>query len=232
MGRCHSPVSHFGQIILVVLIGLAFPTSAKEAPQPTLESVMASLARSGGVEARFRESRQLTILSEPIESAGMLYFAPPDSLARHVEEPGESRIIVRADRVSFQDETGTQTLELGSSEVARAMVGNVMVLMRGDLDALRKDYEIRFDVADGLWNLDLEPRDRIVKQMIERLRVTGSEGQLIRMETVETSGDITRTEFLDVKVGFDYSDSSRDEIFYVRDGGTKGTSVASDRPAR
>ena len=131
-------------------VGLPTPAGSEEERDPTLESVMEALARSGGVEARFRESRRLTILSKPIESSGMLYFSPPDWLARHVTEPSVAKVIVRDDRVFFQDETGIQTLELGSSELARAMVGNVIFLMRGDLGALRSQYEVDFSTSRGL----------------------------------------------------------------------------------
>ena len=177
---------------------------------------MHALSQSGGVEARFRESRQLTILREPIESTGMLYFAPPDWLARHVTQPGVAKVIVRENRVAFQDESGTQTLDLGSSEVARAMVGNVMVLMRGDLTSLRSQYDVDFGVDDDLWSLELEPRDRVVLQLIERLRVVGRHNELVRMESIETSGDITTTEFVDVKTGIEFSPERIREIFSIQ----------------
>jgi outer membrane lipoprotein-sorting protein len=182
-------------------------------PAPTLEEVMRWLAGSGGVEARFHESRQIAILSEPIESAGMLYFAPPDWLARHVTEPAESRLVVRGGRVMFRDETGTQTLELGSSEVARALVGNTTLLMRGDLEALLAQYKMKFRVEGERWTLDLEPRSRVVRSIMQRLRVQGRGGELIRMESTETSGDITLTTFSEVKLGVDFSAEALAEIF-------------------
>ncbi len=176
---------------------------------------MQRLAQNGGVEARFHESRQIAILSEPIESAGMLYFAPPDWLARHVTEPGESRVVVRDDRVTFRDETGQQTLELGSSEVARALVGHTTLLMRGDLEALIAQYEVNFGVEGDLWTLDLEPRSRVVRRIMQRLRVQGRGGELVRMESTETSGDITLTTFSEVKLGVDFSPEARAAIFAV-----------------
>jgi outer membrane lipoprotein-sorting protein len=209
----------FAFVAIALVAFPAFPSSeegkARPDMDPTLESVMTALSESGGVEARFRESRELAILNEPIVSSGKLYFSPPDWLARHVTEPGEARVIVRDDRVTFQDETGIQVLELGSSEVARAMVGNVSVLMRGDLETLRRQYEVAFTSKGDLWTLDLEPRDRIVRQLIERLRVDGRGNELVRMESIETSGDITRTEFLEVEVAVDFSPEARAAIFEV-----------------
>jgi outer membrane lipoprotein-sorting protein len=201
---------------LFVSFGLASTETNPEGQRaPTVEEVMQRLAQSGGVAARFHESRQIAILREPIESAGMLYFAPPNWLARHVTEPGESRVVVRDDRVTFRDETGTQTLELGSSEVARALVGNTRLLMRGDLEALMVQYHVKFRVEGDLWTLDLEPRSRIVRRIMQRLRVQGRGGELVLMESTETSGDITLTTFSDVKLGVDFSPEARAEIFAV-----------------
>jgi len=190
---------------------VASPTASIQ----SLESLMTLLSTSGGVDAHFRELRQLSILNQPIESRGKLYFAPPDWLARHVTEPGEARIVVRDDRVSFRDETGVQVLELGSSEVARAMVGNVSVLLRGDLEALEKGYEVEFHAEEDRWTLDLVPRNRVVRGLIERLRVDGRANELVRMESTETSGDVTVTEFSQVKVGVDFSPEARAEIFSI-----------------
>jgi outer membrane lipoprotein-sorting protein len=220
-----SPRAHI-LIALLVSLGLASLVESRAKAEdsagpgathtPTLEEVMQRLAESGGVEARFHESRRLTILSEPIESTGMLHFAPPDWLVRHVLEPGESKVVVRDDRVSFRDETGVQTLELRSSEVARAIVGNSMVLMRGDLEELNAQYEVVFRVEGDLWELDLVPRGQVVRRLIERLRVQGRGDKLVSIESRETSGDITLTTFSAVKVGVEFSPEARAEIFSIR----------------
>lgn len=181
----------------------------------TVEGVMRRLAQNGGVEARFHESRQIAILEDPITSTGMLYFAPPDWLARHVTAPGQSRVVVRDDRVMFRDETGVQTLELGSSEVARALVGNTMMLMRGDHEALVAQFETSLHVDGESWTLDLTPRSRVVREIISRIRVQGRGGELVLMESMEPNGDLTRTTFSEVKLGVEFSAGSRAEIFSV-----------------
>jgi outer membrane lipoprotein-sorting protein len=201
---------------------------AANAPaKPTLESIMREFAASGGIEARFHESRQLSILNDPIESAGTLYFAPPDQLARLVSEPGKTKLVVSDSTVTFQDETGVQTFALDSSEVARALLGNTTVLLRGDIELLRSQYEVEFhvDVADGvdvadrkkdeIWTLDLVPRDPVVRKILKRLRVQGKGGKLVRMESIETSGDVTVTTFSEVKVGVEFSPEAHAEIFSI-----------------
>jgi hypothetical protein len=58
---------------------------------------MAALAGAGGVRARYVESRHISLLREPLEEEGMLYFDPPDRLARHAERPIPGSVMVRGD---------------------------------------------------------------------------------------------------------------------------------------
>ena len=140
-------------------------------PDPAeLEGLMELLAGAGGVRARFHESRHISILNDPIQSGGVLYFAPPDRLARHTTQPGRASVIVDADRVSIRDETGHRTFDLDASVVVRSLVSNLVVLLRGDLKALNAEYTVEFEAADGSWTLDLEPRSRALRSIVERVR--------------------------------------------------------------
>ena len=183
-------------------------------PAPTgLEELMELFAGSGGVRARFRESRHLSILVDPIETDGVLYFAPPDRIARHTTRPERSSVIGDAGRLSFGDETGHRTFDLNSSEVAQALVGNLMVVLRGDLKSLRALYSIDFEVEDGHWTLDLEPRSRALRGIIERVRFTGRGRELHAMETRGSNGDRTIATFSDIETGLDWETSELERIF-------------------
>lgn len=212
-----------GRFLIFSLLCLLFTAVAparsqddKAAPdEKTLEEVMHWLAQSCDVEAHFFESQQIAILKEPIETSGMLYFAPPDLLARHVTEPGNSSVVVRGDHVQFRDETGVATLELGSSEVARALVGNTTLLMRGDLEALRSQYEVSFRTSGDSWTLQLEPKNRMLRKIMERLVVHGRGGKLVSIEAQQSGGDRTLTTFSNVRLHAAFDAEARDRIFSV-----------------
>jgi len=180
-----------------------------------LEALMQRFAASGGVRARFRESRQLSILTDPIETTGTLYFAPPDRLARHTTWPGRSSIVIETDRVLLADETGRRVFDLNTSEVARALVGNLIIVFRGDLEALRARYSISFDSNAERWTLDLEPRARALRSVIERIRFVGHGRDLTAMETRESNGDRTLMELSEIEVGLSWGQRDLDRIFSV-----------------
>jgi len=191
----------------------SFASDASDPAPADLEALMELLAGSGGVRARFQESRHLSILTDPIETAGVLYFAPPDRLARHTTRPGRSSVVVDAGRVSFGDETGRRAFDVNASEVARTLVSNLMVVLRGDLESLRAQYSVGFEVGDGNWTLDLEPRSRALRGIIRRIRFTGRGRELDAMETRESNQDRTITTFSDIETGLVWETPELERIF-------------------
>jgi outer membrane lipoprotein-sorting protein len=183
-------------------------------PAPTeLVALMERFAGSGGVRTRFRESRHLAILTDPIETTGMLYFAPPDRLARHATWPGRSSVVVEAGRISLGDETGQRVFDFNTSEVARALVGNLMIVFRGDLESLKARYSISFDSDGENWTLDLEPRSRALRGIIDSIHFTGRSRELSAMETRESNGDRTIMRFSEIEIGLSWEQGDLDRIF-------------------
>ena len=174
---------------------------------------MERLASNGIVSADFEETRHISLLRDAIETAGVLYFAPPDRLARHTTRPGDSRVVVHGTRVAFRDETGTRRVDLASSHVARSLTSNLMVLLRGDLPSLRERYEIAFSSDGESWRLDLEPRHKDVRLIIEGIRFSGTGSELEMMETRETNGDKSVANFTRVETQLELSRDEFDRIF-------------------
>lgn len=204
-----------GWVFLPFLAGISLanePAPTRPLSAHTLEEIMEIFSESQGVRARFKEERQLSILTNPIRTEGELFFSPPNRLARHTRLPGQSSLIVDGDRLTLRDETGEQIVSLESSHVARGLVDNFALLLRGDLPALRKMYDVTFysrkspDSPDpGGWVIELEPRDATTRALVERIRITGRSGILSSMDTLETNGDRTVIRFSDVQAGLTFN---------------------------
>jgi outer membrane lipoprotein-sorting protein len=213
MRRARAALATFLPIYWLICSGDSLASDASEPTPAELAALMELFAGSGGVRAQFRESRHLAILTDPIETAGTLYFAPPDRLARHVTRPGRSSVVVEAGRVSIGDETGQRVFDFDTSEVARALVGNLMVVFRGDLESLKAQYLISFDSVGQSWTLDLEPRSRALRGIIERIQFTGRGRKLAAMETRESNGDRTIMRFSEIEIGLSWELGDLDRIF-------------------
>ena len=215
MRRARSVLAILLPIVWVLSGGDSLASDASGSAPIELEALMQRFAESGGVRARFRESRHLSILTDPIETTGTLYFAPPDRLARHTTSPGRSIIVIEAGRVSLGDETGQRVFDFSTNEVAQALVGNLMVVFRGDLKLLRERYLISFDSAAERWTLDLEPRARALRSIIERVQFVGKGRDLAAMETREPNGDRTIMKFSEIEIGLSWEPRDLDRIFSV-----------------
>jgi outer membrane lipoprotein-sorting protein len=180
---------------------------------PTLEALMQGMSGAPGVEARFREQKQLALLSEPLESRGTLYFVPPDRLSRETSEPSQTRLVIDGDRFFFRDAAGAQTMDLSASPIAREYVSNFIVLFNGDLEALRRRYDPAFDADANGWTLVLRPRAGRLREFIERVTLVGRGRALERMELVEAGGDRTTTWFEAVRTDRAFSPEELARIF-------------------
>jgi outer membrane lipoprotein-sorting protein len=225
----------FALLALLALLALA-PDGSAEAESPSssasdrsaarpaadsLADLMASFAASRGVRARFIETRHLSILMTPIESAGMLYFEPPDRLARYTTRPGRASVVVNGGRVVMSDETGVQQLDLANSEIARDFVGNLIAILSGDLESLGARFEIEFEAAGEQWLIGLKPRSRTMQNIIEWVRFKGHGVELNEVETRATSGDTTVLIFSDIETGLTFGADERERIFRLERAGVE-----------
>ncbi len=90
---------------------------------------------------------------------------------------------------------------------------NLMVVFRGDLESLRARYSISFDSDGENWTLDLEPRSRALRGIIERIRFTGQGRKLTAMETRESNGDRTIMRFSEIEIDLSWEQGDLDRIF-------------------
>lgn len=187
--------------------------AAAEPAVPDLEALMRGMASAPGVVAEFRESRQVGLLREPIESRGVLHFVPPDRLVRRVTEPAPSSLVIDGRRMWLLDGAGPAPADLSADPAARQFVENFVVLFGGDLEALRARYETRFEAdADG-WELRLRPRDAMVRRFVEGITMRGRGRAMREMVVEESDGDRTTTTFPTVDTDHRHSEAELRELF-------------------
>jgi len=169
--------------------------------------------------ARFHEEKQLALLRAPLVSEGAIYFAPPDQLARRVDTPSPSTLVIRGGALTLIDARGARYLDLAQIPVARGFVDTLRMLLTGDFAALRTAHEIEFrltsESAPRGWLLRLRPRGAPLLGAIERIEVSGVEDALAELRIVESSGDETRTRFIDVDASHAFSPAERARFFPV-----------------
>jgi len=205
-------------------LALAEPAAATEpAAVHDLSSMLSAMRASPGVVAEFTETKELALLSAPLESSGTIYFIPPHRFVRVVVSPSRSRLVVDGDKVRMEEATGSKALDLSSSPIARQIVDSFVVLFNGDEARLKELYRAEYsetphDAGDAQaggseWHLHLSPRSMPLERMISYFDMTGHGAHVDRMEAVEPDGDRTVTRFGKTDVEHRFSEQELAELF-------------------
>lgn len=230
--RCGRAALVAALLVVVAAPGAAAAEAAasSSASEPSLEEFLDGMARTPGVVARFREVKEIGLLSVPLEVRGTLWFVPPDRFARVTTEPSRTRLVIDGDRFTFRDAAGSDTVDLAASPVAREFVENFIVLFGGDPDALRARYEPTLHVEGEAWRLVLRPRHRPLADLVERVTLAGEGRRLARLELLEADGDRTTTFLEDVEVDRRFTPEELERIFAPPgDGPEPSGEAAGDR---
>jgi outer membrane lipoprotein-sorting protein len=180
---------------LAVGLGLAGGVHAE-----TLElaELMAKFAASRGVEAEFREEKILPLLTEPLVAEGVFYFAPPDRMVRFTRTPEPASMLLDGNRLRIEDSLGVEEIDLGAEPTAKQLVSQLLVLLRGDLAALERDYRVSYSGTPAHWTLDLATKSLRVRPVLEGLLLEGQAGRLDEMVLRGANGETTRTRYMRV----------------------------------
>lgn len=187
------------------------------AEELTLERLMLRMAASPGVVADFHETKSLALLQVPIESRGRIYFVPPNRLRRQMTSPGTSTLLIDGAHLQLHNEAGGEHLDLSKSPMVRHFVDHFIVLFNGDLEALRRAYEVDFEIDGHDWTLTLHPRRAPVTSIIRTVRIDGDGASMRHMVIVEPDGDHTTTTFDQVDVAHRFTAEELDELFPPRE---------------
>jgi len=200
---------------LSLLLALASqPLGAEtDTAELTLDRLLASMSTTSGLSASFVESKQLALLSQPLESRGRLYFVPPGRFARFTDAPAVTALLIDGDQVSFREDARGDALDLSDNPMTRVFVDNFVALWSGDRARLERLYRISVNGAPKSWELALEPRGGPMDRYIRAIVLRGRGPALETMQVRERDGDLTTTRFEALRSDRKFSDEEVERIF-------------------
>jgi hypothetical protein len=181
-----------------------------------LALLMREMAASSGVVARFEEQKQLALLAVPLESRGVLYFAPPGRLARFTQEPSYSSLIIDGEELRFREGEGAEEFDLSGNPMARIFVDNFIVLFNGDLDGLQSLYDTHLSGVREAWTLELSPKRPPLSRFMETITLHGGRTGIERMVMLAKDGDVTTTRLEGVDSSYAFSEAELSRLFGER----------------
>jgi hypothetical protein len=156
----------------------------------TIESLMATLAQQPAGEARFTEIKTLASLKQPLVTEGVLRYRYPDSLEKSAEKPRAERFVIRGDAMEiYRDGKLKRQVLLAGYPALQNFVNSFIATVGGDLEALRKYYELSLEGSRQGWTLLLTPIDAELQRVVKHITVRGKEGVIESFETLQPNDD-------------------------------------------
>lgn len=176
----------FAWLVAILMAG-ASPAAAGD---DTLDEVMSRLHDVKSASGKFVEKKYLRILSEPLESTGMLVYAAPDRLEKNTLWPDRQSLVIVGDELTIdRDSDQRRSLKLAEHPEIEAFVESVRATLAGNVDALRRYYEVGLAGDADQWTLSLRPTVKAMRDMVKTITLRGRDGLLQSVEIDEVDGD-------------------------------------------
>jgi outer membrane lipoprotein-sorting protein len=153
--------SRFGCLLAAFLVAFCcWPRNSLAACTSTescLQAIAAAQRDTRTIEADFVQVKHLGLLEEPLISAGRFAFKQPDRVRLDVSKPEPATILIDGRNVRIPGLTEQQQKAVGMAPIG-AMFGQLAKIFRGDVEELRKDFDVTAEAENGSVRVRLVPR--------------------------------------------------------------------------
>jgi hypothetical protein len=189
--------SHRRRWLTLIALGSSAFMRLARAADDQLAKLFAELGSRRERQARFTERRFSALLKAPAESSGTLVFRAPDILEKRTEKPQREVVRIEGTTVTYEGAPGRgevqkRTFALADAPQLAALIESLRATLAGDLAALRRHYEVALSTsASAGWQLTLTPRERTLRDVIEKIVLHGAGSDVGAVEIVDAGGDLT-----------------------------------------
>lgn len=163
-----------------------------------IQNMAGTLKTKKSMRVDFKQERHLSVFLEPLVSKGSCFFQDPKRMRWEIEEPYRSLLIFNDNRVAKYDfEQGTpRRLTLGSEDVIREVLVQIMDWMKGDFRNSAEVYNIRIYKNENI-RLRLIPRSSGLLENIQfiELHIDPLTKQITQVVIRENETDFVRIGF-------------------------------------
>jgi hypothetical protein len=143
------------------------------------------------LQAPFKQIRVIGLLASKVESRGTLTLVLPGRLRWELAAPDSVTYWIGPEGLTMRNDEGVSKLGHAAAGRFAAVLGDLLIMLGGDMRKLRKRYELGLVEEDGHQLLTAKPIAKAVAKHIAllSLRLAGDEGWVDRIEIRERNGD-------------------------------------------
>jgi hypothetical protein len=180
---------------------LAMPAPAQQtSPQAWgLPELMGTFAGVKESTARYVERKHLSVLNEPLQASGVLFYAAPNYLRKETLQPKPELLLVERDKLTIVKDGRQQTLSRNDYPQIWVFIEGIRATLAGDLPQLQAVYEVAFHGGAQDWQLVLQPRDAKMREIVQSIRISGAGAHIRLIVTQERDGDRTELSIREIE---------------------------------
>ncbi|MBK8817420.1 MAG: outer membrane lipoprotein carrier protein LolA [Methylococcaceae bacterium] len=171
------------RVLLLILLSLnnciADDVLARITPQLSQKTITQGL---------FQQEKRLKFLNKPLLSAGSFSYDQSKGVIWKTITPIPSLLLVNDEHLLTAQ--GEQALPPAFARVFKALLG-------GELNRLSEGFEITGKEQKTSWQLQLTPKDELLKKVIKTILLSG-DSELRLLELQEANSNLTRIKFSEI----------------------------------
>ena len=169
----------------------------------TFDSVCENLSKHPIMTGRFSQVKTISSVNRQMKSNGTFIFSL-DGIMWKTEKPFASSMVVGMTSVVQTLANGKQTvIDASSNQIFTSISTTLSAMFGGNVETLRANFDVDFDVKDNLWNAKLNPKNNDVAKILKSLEISGNiaadSADLNKIVMSEANGDKIEYTFTEQK---------------------------------
>lgn len=183
------------------LMGSALVLVGFEAHADAVDDALARITKARAsiktLQAPFKQKRVIGLLAAEVTSKGKLALVRPDRLRWDLEPPDAVTYWIGPEGLAMANEDGVTKMGKAAAGRFAAVLGDLLVMIGGDISKLRKRYDLSVDESRGSFVLTAKPKSKDVKKHVSKLRLEAGADlwSVKRIEIHEKNGDTSIIDF-------------------------------------
>ena len=195
------------RLLLALWLAAACPAlaAAQTASKP-LDRLMTRLAAVDKVDTTYRERRYSSLFARPLERTGRIIYRAPDYFHKELDGDQAMDLTIRSREVTVRSGGDEHHFSLGDQPALALFANALFGALRGDRQALERQFKVGFSGTLDDWTLSLKPRQSAVDaaqqdgaggnfivdgRPFEVLTIKGTDARFKRMEIRQSETDRT-----------------------------------------
>lgn len=158
-----------------------------------LAQLMRQRAQVTQARVQFTEQRNSDLFERPLILSGTLRYDSPARVEKRIDTPFKERYVVDGDVLRIErGGKRPRTVLLREHPALWAFVESFRATLAGNLSTLQRFYEVSLEGDRAHWRLLLRPRNEQMRELVNSIRIEGSNADITAIEILEVGGDSSR----------------------------------------